>query len=590
MRLILLFTFSLLISVSSYSQCDNLTDGGIIGNDETYCVPYDPAPIVNIATPSGGSGTIEYMWIATTTPSSFTAADAVPGANSITYDPPYITETTWYIRCARRAGCDDWVGESMVKKEIKDLNLNLSASHIGCDSDYGTVNAYAYGGAYPYTYYWDGVLGGSSKNFYTPGTVVVEVIDANGCSELESIEVISSSLDFDLVIEDDPCVNTSDNALVVVSGGVGPYDIDWSDGSSGYTLSDYTDGLSGPYSVTVTDATGCSKTEYLEFDTGEFPKADIGCCSDTVICLGSMANIPVDLEGAAPWYLTYKIDDDIYTDTILSGPYAITFFPTETATVSLISVSNSCGMGDVCGKAFVAVNDCEPENCETGCFYSTTEITTTSTGCLIYDIVIYPTGCKKDLSNVTIGIPCGSISHLENSHDFPMFVNESPDPNSGLTGVKVDDIEGLGEYDALAISFKVCPEECELDFPCLPIIAYKYSTCIEFEMSPSSWEVYSAANNPTELSASPNPFTSLVVIGIKGGRFNQNFENGALMILDPTGRPVKRIEFDNMTFNGTNVVWDGRDENGVEVERGLYYVTFLVDGYFQEATIRIIKD
>jgi len=38
----------------------------------------------------------------------------IPNSNSPTYDPPVISETTWYIRCARRAGCIDYTGESNV--------------------------------------------------------------------------------------------------------------------------------------------------------------------------------------------------------------------------------------------------------------------------------------------------------------------------------------------------------------------------------------------------------------------------------------------------------------------------------------------
>lgn len=590
MRLILLISLSCLFSYSNFSQCDNLTNGGIIGNDESFCTPYDPAPIINIATPTGGSGTIEYMWIATTTPSSFTAADAVPGANSITYDPPYITETTWYIRCARRSGCDAWVGESMVKKEIKALNLNLIATHIGCNADYGTVNAYAYGGVSPYSYYWDGILGGNTKTFDAPGIVVVEVIDATGCSTLESIEVLASDLDIDIVVEDPPCISPSDAAHVYVTGGIPPYDIDWSDGSSGTTLSDYSEGLSGPYTVTVTDASGCSSMATVKFDSGEFPKADLGCCSDTVICEGSTAFLPVELEGSGPWILTYSINGMLYEDSIVSEPYGITFIPDETSMVELVSVSNYCGLGEVCGKAFIGVESCEPEGCCGSSFYSTTEITSSIGGYITYQISIYPTGCREDLDRLNIGIPCGSIHDIHNSGDFPMYISESPDPYTRLTGITIEDIEDLGPYDGLFISFMVCPEECDIEYYCYPILAYKYDECIDFEMSPGSWEMYSAGNNPAELSASPNPFTEEVFISIKGGRFNHNFDNGALLISDPTGRPVRKINFGAMSYNGMTVRWDGEDENGVEVQRGLYYVSFMVDGYFEKASVRVFKN
>jgi hypothetical protein len=91
--------------------CDNLTNGGQIGYDQSGCAGFDPAAFTNVSTPSGGSGTIEYMWLYknASTGNNFIQ---VPGANGPTYDAGATYQTTTYRRCARRSYCTSWVGES----------------------------------------------------------------------------------------------------------------------------------------------------------------------------------------------------------------------------------------------------------------------------------------------------------------------------------------------------------------------------------------------------------------------------------------------------------------------------------------------
>ena len=109
----------------SYSQiCDNVTEGGEIGYDQTLCAPGDdPAPIVNVSLPSGGSGDLEYIWISTTNDPSMvtTVWDIIVGSTSESYDPGPLTETTYFRRCARRAGCTQYIGETNIIRICVDV-------------------------------------------------------------------------------------------------------------------------------------------------------------------------------------------------------------------------------------------------------------------------------------------------------------------------------------------------------------------------------------------------------------------------------------------------------------------------------------
>ena len=109
----------------SANCCDNVTNGGQIGGNQRNCGAFDPAPFTNVTLPSGGTGTLEYLWLRSTTASTYTAANAsewipIVGSNSATLDLTNISQTTYFQRCSRRAGCTDYVGETNVVSVIID--------------------------------------------------------------------------------------------------------------------------------------------------------------------------------------------------------------------------------------------------------------------------------------------------------------------------------------------------------------------------------------------------------------------------------------------------------------------------------------
>ncbi|MFZ4796627.1 MAG: SdrD B-like domain-containing protein [Bacteroidia bacterium] len=102
----------------SIIPCCNVTSGGTINGAQTNCGPFDPSIIGNSVLPSGGVGTIEYVWLynLNNVPNNNGSNGwvLIPGANGSTYNPGVITQTTYYLRCARRSGCSTFVGETNI--------------------------------------------------------------------------------------------------------------------------------------------------------------------------------------------------------------------------------------------------------------------------------------------------------------------------------------------------------------------------------------------------------------------------------------------------------------------------------------------
>jgi hypothetical protein len=140
------------------------------------------------------------------------------------------------------------------------------------------------------TYLWEGP-GGFSNN--TPqssliqsGTYTVTVTDINGCT---------SSAFQDVMVPVQTQVSLSGPAQFCVGGSValsastGFVNYDWSDGSN---LPGLTASASGTYTVTATDALGCTSTAFLS--VGNFPVPAPTIAGPQAVCPGNNATLSVD--------------------------------------------------------------------------------------------------------------------------------------------------------------------------------------------------------------------------------------------------------------------------------------------------------
>ena len=118
------------------------------------------------------------------------------------------------------------------------------------------------GGTSPYVYLWDDLSAQTtaiSTNLST-GLYVVRVTDANGCEFTEDVFVPEAdiTLSFDSV---PPCNGGADGSATVIPSGTPPYNILWETGSTTNSIT----GLNpGYYTVTVSDATGCTVPDSVE--------------------------------------------------------------------------------------------------------------------------------------------------------------------------------------------------------------------------------------------------------------------------------------------------------------------------------------
>ena len=122
----------------------------------------------------------------------------------------------------------------------------------------GSIQASIEGGGPPYQLRWrrNGSLVPSLQGLFLEDLIAanyqLEVVDSNGCEVLTDF-VVGSPPEIQIEIINDP--PGADNLMAVITGGVAPYSLLWSNGDTTITITDL---VSATYDLLVTDATDCT--------------------------------------------------------------------------------------------------------------------------------------------------------------------------------------------------------------------------------------------------------------------------------------------------------------------------------------------
>ncbi|MEM6965590.1 MAG: SdrD B-like domain-containing protein, partial [Bacteroidota bacterium] len=143
-----------------HPECDNVTNGGSIMSSQMICAGEVPDLLVNDVLPSGGSGDLEYIWLSNTTGSPFSSTNpewtVIQGSTNEFYQPGNIYLNTFFIRCVRRAGCTNYLGESnivsIIVTPLPTTQITQAPTTL-CQSETATFEA-AFAG-FDATYTWD---------------------------------------------------------------------------------------------------------------------------------------------------------------------------------------------------------------------------------------------------------------------------------------------------------------------------------------------------------------------------------------------------------------------------------------------------
>ncbi|MFK8103112.1 MAG: gliding motility-associated C-terminal domain-containing protein, partial [Saprospiraceae bacterium] len=187
-----------------------------------------------------------------------------------------------------------------------------------------------------------------------PGSYCIEVRDGNGCLAGQScFEVLDvAPLSASLAVTDVDC-DANGSIAVSVTGGTGAYEYLW---STGETNASITNLLAASYSVTITDAAGCT----MSIEDIEVANIGVGCstnCEEPVLanaaiinssCGNTAGEIWLEMENAT---IDYKYDWSIGTSTTAAN---VTSLVADSYQVTITSLLPGCNLSIV--ENFVITN------------------------------------------------------------------------------------------------------------------------------------------------------------------------------------------------------------------------------------------
>ncbi|MBR8537819.1 SprB repeat-containing protein [Carboxylicivirga sediminis] len=205
-----------------------------------------------------------------------------------------------------------------------DLRANISSSYLECyEEGKGTLTVEVSGGTPPYSYLWDNGETTATISELNSGTHQVTITDANGCSITQKGYVVIKKLNIISNVNNPVCYGDNSGSISIdITNGTEPYDIVWDNGETTATI----DGLAGDwYSVTVTDAMGCTRSKYIK--VSEPAQINLSAQVNRVSCDEADSSMSVSLtaSGGTPPYQIYhnnELVDEFVVDK--AGYYEFT--------------------------------------------------------------------------------------------------------------------------------------------------------------------------------------------------------------------------------------------------------------------------
>ncbi len=263
-------------------------------------------------TPNGGLPPYTYLWSNNQTTASI--SNLPIGLYTVT-----VTDAT---NCAIVASSSIGISSTL---SISGTAADVSC-HNGNDGSIQTQITSNTNGTY--TYQWSGTSQTSANiTSLSSGNYTVTATDQNGCTATETFTIQQpASLSATATANDVSCFGGNNGSLnVVANGGTAPYNYIW---SNGLGISPSVSGATvGTYTVTVTDAKGCTTTASASVNQ---PNAISANLTPTVIaCAGSATGaISVNASGGTPPYVynwsNASIGNTSNPNNLLAGNYSVT--------------------------------------------------------------------------------------------------------------------------------------------------------------------------------------------------------------------------------------------------------------------------
>ncbi|MEM9917700.1 MAG: gliding motility-associated C-terminal domain-containing protein [Bacteroidota bacterium] len=310
------------VTISNEADCDS-----VFTFEVGAPPPIDIVPLITMPTCMGGTdGAIQLTVSGGTPPYAYTWDNGLPP----TADQSNLSIGIYSVTVADDNDCIESLDIDVRELElVLDSDLPTVVPPSCHDASDGSITLNIANGLGPYLFDWNDGLGFVTRNSLqniNAGTYTINFRDANGCIG-DTLVVVTPPDPLMTFIDpvDVSCFGAADGSAVpLVSGGVGGYQFQWSDGQTDSIASMLDVGI---YTLSLTDANGCDTTAEVEIVQPDELFLDLIDVID-VVCNGDVTgSITVAGSGGNPDY-EYSLDGEVYQDSALfenlaAGDYTI---------------------------------------------------------------------------------------------------------------------------------------------------------------------------------------------------------------------------------------------------------------------------
>lgn len=233
------------------------------------------------------------------------------------------------------------ISEGLVDPE---LLLTKTVSNPSCNGVCdGEIIVAPSGGTPPLSYTWSGGCIGDTCSNLCPGSYIITVTDAGGCTNNGDTITITNPLSLTasvLSITPSTCNGLCDGgATIAASGGTAPYDFSWS--TSPAQASASAGGLCAEtYTCTVTDSNSCTTT--ITAAVTEPPPVVIAPIPDVSICTGGNIILSASASGGNAGGYSYSWDEPGNAGFASTSTVSVSPTTQTTYTVNASDIANNC--------------------------------------------------------------------------------------------------------------------------------------------------------------------------------------------------------------------------------------------------------
>lgn len=259
------------------------------------------------ANASGGTPSFAYVWNTVPVQNSSTATGLAAGLYTV-----MVTDAN---------GCTK--PKTVSVSNANGPNTTMSQADILCNGFCtGSASASVSGGSSPYTYQWSNTQTTAAVSSLCAGTYIMVVSDASGCTDAQSVTITEPPvLTTSISTTPEACGQNNGTATANTSGGTPGYTFLWSNGQATSTAT----GLAvGQYTVTITDANGCSDMQTASVMNQAGLSSTVS--QNNILCNGQCnGNASANVTGGSlPYTYLWSNTQATHTATNLcSGTYSV---------------------------------------------------------------------------------------------------------------------------------------------------------------------------------------------------------------------------------------------------------------------------